>query len=139
MKRLKSSFPELLILLCLLFWFCWPSLASASESEHYTITEQELTRLELNLSRLNTLNHLSQVELAKAQKKLEISEKKCEMLETRLAGLEAMSIAQENSLRIANESLTAFAKEEKAKLNKIKRQRNIAYIICGCLIASKIK
>ena len=115
-----------LICLCLaLFVLLSPALdgiALASAEPQYIVTEQELLQLEDNLKALESqrqwlLNELK--ELAKQNQQLEKD----------LTELKVLSLQQENQLKIANESLQKYAKEEKSKRLKIKRQRNLAYAL----------
>lgn len=105
------------LLFCLLFSFPQVSFASA-----YTITEEELTQLEQNISELQTINNRLQKEssqqkkrmeeleqqLTEAQTELQKAREQSNRLGSQLKDLERTSIRQEESLRIANESLAAI-------------------------------
>lgn len=99
------------LLFCLLFSFPQVSWAST-----YTITEEELTQLEQNISELQTINNRLQKEssqqkkrmeeletqLTAAQTELQKAREQSDRLGNQLKDLERTSIRQEESLRIAN-------------------------------------
>lgn len=105
---------------------CMVGTVSASAETAYIVTEQELTQLETNLAELKSQRAFLLNEL-KALSNEQIA------LENQLAELKALSSQQETQLAIANKSLEAFAKEEKSRLRKIKRQRSLAYALTGGL------
>ena len=124
----------ILLLACLLYCF----VPLRCEAADYTITEAELTRLETNLKKLETINQQSQAELATLKSQLAIStqalneaKKESQRLTQQLNELKAASEKQQQLLQTANQSLEQYAQEEKAKQRSLKRQRNIAYIIAA--------
>ena len=136
------------LLFCLLFSFPQVSLASA-----YTITEEELTQLEQNISELQTINNRLQKEssqqkkrmeeleqqLTEAQTELQKAREQSNRLGSQLKDLERTSIRQEESLRIANESLAAYEKENNKTQKRLKAQRNVAYGIGTVLLAALVR
>ena len=138
------------LLLCLLLSFPQVSWASG-----YTITEEELTRLKANISEMQTINNRLQKEssqqkkrmeeletqLTKAQSELQKAREQSSLLGNQLKELERTSIRQEEeeSLRIANESLAAYEKENNRTQKRLKAQRNLAYGIGTVLLAALVR
>lgn len=135
-------------MLCLLLSFPQVSWASG-----YTITEEQLTRLEANISELQTINNRLQKEssqqkkrmeeletqLTEAQTELQKAREQSSLLGNQLKELERTSIRQEESLRIANESLAAYEKENNKTQKRLKAQRNLAYGIGTVLLAALVR
>lgn len=136
------------LLLCLLLSFPQVSWAST-----YSITEEELTRLEANISELQTINNRLQKEssqqkkrmeeletqLTAAQTELQKAREQYNRLGSQLNELKTTSIRQEESLRIANESLAAYEKEINRTQKRLKAQRNLAYGIGTALLVALIR
>ena len=136
------------LLLCLCFSFPQVSWAST-----YTITEEELTQLEQNISELQTINNRLQKEsrqqkkrmetleaqLTEAQTELQKAREQSNRLGNQLKELERTSIRQEESLRIANESLAAYEKETNRTQKRLKAQRNLAYGIGTFLLVALVR
>lgn len=137
-----------ILLLCLLF--CSPQVSWAST---YSITEEELTQLEQNISELQTINNRLQKEssqqkkrmeeletqLTEAQTELQKAREQPSLLGNQLKELERTSIRQEESLRIANESLAAYEKENNRTQKRLKAQRNLAYGIGTVLLVALVR
>lgn len=135
----------LLLLLCL--FFCCPQVSLAST---YTITEEELTRLEENISELQRINNGLQKEsslqkkrmqeletqLTEARTELQKAREQSNLQGSRLNELKTISIRQEESLRIANASLEAYEKENNRTQKRLKTQRNLAYGIGTVLLVA---
>ena len=136
------------LLLCLLLSFPQVSWAST-----YTITEEELTRLETNISELQRINNGLQKESSLQKKRMQelemqLTEARTELQkarelsnqqENRLNELKTTSIRQEESLRIANASLEAYEKENNRTQKRLKAQRNLAYGIGTVLLAALVQ
>lgn len=137
-----------ILLLCLLF--CSPQVSLASM---YTITEEELTQLEENISELQIINNRLQKEsslqkkrmeeletqLTAAQTELQKAREQSNRLGSQLKDLETTSIRQEESLRIANASLEAYEKENNRTQKRLKAQRNLAYGIGTVLLVALVR
>ncbi|MEE3453287.1 hypothetical protein [Dialister sp.] len=137
-----------ILLLCLLF--CSPQVSLASM---YTITEEELTQLEENISELQIINNRLQKEsslqkkrmeeletqLTAAQTELQKAREQSNRLGSQLKDLATTSIRQEESLRIANASLEAYEKENNRTQKRLKTQRNLAYGIGAVLLAALVR
>lgn len=136
------------LLFCLLFSFPQVSWASA-----YIITEEELNQLEQNISELQTINNRLQKEssqqkkrmeeleqqLTAAQTELQKAREQSDRLGNQLKDLERISIRQEESLRIANESLAAYEKETNRTQKRLKAQRDLAYGIGSILLVALVR
>ena len=136
------------MLLCLLF--CCPQVSLAST---YTITEEELTQLEMNISELQEINSRLQKEysqqkirmqelemqLTEARTELQKAREQSNLQGSRLNELKTISIRQEESLRIANESLAAYEKENNRTQKRLKAQRNLAYGIGTVLLVALVR
>ena len=125
-----------LLVVCLSFI---PALCSAEQL--YQITETELEQLDRNLTKLRNINDRQRTESATLRKQLEMSqtqlteaEKQSQMLKAQLGALKLTLEGQEQSLQNANRLLQQYEQEEKYRLRKIKRQRNIAYTIAAACL-----
>lgn len=136
MKKSKAGYLVIAFLLVCVSAQCFFCAATCSASERvYQITDQELTQWEQELKLQKSL--LNQAEKHNAQSHQELNELKAE-----LKTLRSQSQLQETQLKIAeqalnaaNSSLEAYAKEQKRKQAKIKRQRSIAYMVAiGALL-----
>lgn len=124
------------LLVCLFFWCCFSvpcyGYAEAAPQKMYQISETELTRLELNLATLKNHNKTYKEELKKQQTKLNLLHKELETWQ-------AKSKTTELLLKNANASFELYAKEEKSKIEKAKRQRNLYIFLSTCLAYSLVK
>ena len=117
----------LLFLSCLLFWWCVlaPATCSASSAPRtYMITEEELVRLEDNLSRLKSINTRLQTESATQKEQAKVLLEQVTRLQSQLATLREASQKQQDLLTNANRSLAEYATEAKRTRLRIKAQRN---------------
>lgn len=124
-------------LLVWLFFLCcfsapYSGYAEAAPQKMYQISETELTRLELNLATLKNHNKTYKEELKKQQTKLNLLHKELETWQ-------AKSKTTELLLKNANASFELYAKEEKSKIEKAKRQRNLYIFLSTCLAYSLVK
>lgn len=111
-------------LMCLLLSNAYAGTCTAASC---LIQEQELVRLENNLTKLQEHNTRSQQELATLKTQLKTSQEKSTRLELQLADLKEKSNQAESLLQTANESLQKFAAEEQRTRRRLKLQRNIRY------------
>ena len=133
---MRKSFWFVLLLLLL----CVPQLSFAAERT-YQVTETELTRLEQNLMELSEISSKQsatliqqQIQLQESERKLSQAEKESGQLQSQIYSLRKEMIEQESSLENARASLEQFEKEEQTKLNKVKRERMVAWIVAGVLL-----
>lgn len=136
MKR-QSIICLLALSLCL---FLPLSTVSAAE-KMYTITETQLQALESRLSKLRTNNEILasglnelKAQLATSQTALKEAQEQSAQLKTQLAALKLQSKSSEYLLESANKSLQEYAAEEKRTRLRIKRQRNLAYVLLGGVV-----
>ena len=136
-------------LLCLLVLLPAATSSASETPATYQITAAELRQLESNLTRLQQFNaSLRQtcgqqqnrlVDLAtalnRAEQQLATAQRQQTALQLQIQTLPAKSEKQEESLKTANESLTAFAAEQKRTRLRIKAQRNTWAAAAGSLAA----
>lgn len=124
------------LLVWLFFWCCFSApysgYAEAVPQKMYQISETELTQLKLNLATLKKHNKTYNEELKKQQTKLNLLHKELETWQ-------AKSKTTELLLKNANASFELYAKEEKSKIEKAKRQRNLYIFLSTCLAYSLVK
>lgn len=139
MKAIKTT---ALLSLCLCWWAFMPLCPSYCEAAAaYKMTEQELQSLESNLIRLEQINQQQQNQSKLLQKQLDLSlkelaqaEAKSKLLQGQLKELERQVVTQERLLENANQSFKQYAQEEKQKISKLKRQRNLLWLGLGSAI-----
>jgi len=107
----------------------------------YQVSSGELLRLERNLTELRDINDRQSRESATLKNQLKESlaqlteaKKQSLALQGQLAGLKVTISEQGSSLQNANRLLKQYEEEEKFRQRKIKRQRNIAYVIAAVSI-----
>ena len=139
--RTRNVIFSLALPLCL---FLPLSIVSATE-KMYTITETQLQALETRLSRLAINNEILatgckelKVQLAQSQEALKEAQEQSAQLKTQLAALKLQSRSSECLLANANKSLQEYAEQEKRTRLRIKRQRNLAYMLLGGLLIYNI-
>ena len=119
-----------------------PQLSFASEAAEpmYVVTESELTRLEQNLMELSEINSSQSVTLEKqkeqlmeSDRQLQQAEEKYSLLSVQMRSLEQEMLEQQNSLENARIYFEEFAREEQAKRDKLKCEKNIGYWLAGIL------
>lgn len=120
----------LLLLLSLLFcWWLFSAPATCSASGTYQITEEELTQLESNLSRLSSINSKLQMESKTQNTQVTQLQEQLKLLQSQLTALRLESEKQQALLTAANKSLEEYAIAEKNKRLKIKAQRNTYFVM----------
>ena len=119
----------LLFLSALLCWWLFFAPGTCSASGTYQITEEELTQLESNLSRLSSINTKLQLESKKQLEQVALLQSQVAQLKSQLAQLQEASQTQEDSLPNANKLLEEYAIAEKNKRLKIKAQRNVYFTL----------
>lgn len=90
--------------------------------------------MEINLTKLKTLNQKSRVELRTLKDQLKLSNDQLAALNEQLNQLATQSTKQEESLKIANESFEKYEKEMKAKLHHAETQRNFILALLAILL-----
>ena len=135
-------FRILRVLCCILLVACLsfiPALCSAEQ--RYQITETELEQLDRNLTELRNINDrqtseskILKQQLAESQTQLAEAEKQSVKLKEQLGALKLTMDGQAQSLQNANRLLQQYEQEERLRLRKITRQRNIAYAIAAACL-----
>ena len=133
-------------LLCLLVLLPAATSSASETPATYQITAAELQRLDDNLTRLKQINEELrqasgqqknqivdlQTALTQAQQQLTEARRQQMVLQLQIQTLIAKSEKQEESLKTANESLTAFAAEQKRTRLRVKAQRNAWEAVAAC-------
>nr|DAL24946.1 MAG TPA_asm: hypothetical protein [Caudoviricetes sp.] len=152
-KQEKLKLSLLLPLACVsLAVFFMPLTASAGsprysdEVTEYVLTEYQYQKLNSNLAELKRINENYRKLLTQSKGQLGASDKKLAELEKRSDELNSLCLTlkikvkeQESLLTSANQSLAELEKEYNLKQKRIKKQRNIAYIIAGCALYAAMK
>lgn len=120
-----------LLLLLLISALCFMLSSGTCSAASYSITDQELTRLENNLTQLQQYNEKSLKELATlktqlktSQDELKAAKEQSNRLVLQLDTLKEKSSQAESLLKTANESLAVLEQEERRTRLRLKRQRN---------------
>ena len=116
----KREWTKRFVLPCLLL-SCWllPSAGTTSQAETmYTISESELTRLEVNLNQLEKNNETKQNLLTEQQKQLQI-------VNEQLKKSRKLNEETQTSLAEARKSFSEYEKEAERKIRIKTRQRNL--------------
>lgn len=121
-----KKWPIIFCLLSLLsFWALPVDAASPFSSEKtYRITETELSRLELDLDRA----------LAENGKQKEQSER----LRIQLRTLETQSEERKKALETVRKSFEEYAREERKKQERLRRERNGALGLVGLMVVALV-
>jgi Skp family chaperone for outer membrane proteins len=152
-KQEKLKLSLLLPLACVsLAVFFMPLTASAGsprysdEVTEYVLTEYQYQKLNSNLTELKRINEnykklltQSKGQLGTSDKKLAELEKKSDELNSLCLTLKIKVKEQESLLTSANQSLAELEKEYNLKQKRIKKQRNIAYVIATCALYAAMK
>ena len=91
----------------------------------YTISESELTRLEVNLNQLEKNNETKQQLLTEQKTQLTEANQQLETVKKELTASKSLNEATATSLEKANQSLTKLEKEARHKIQVKTRQRNL--------------
>ena len=115
--------------------------ANGVRSDGATISEvkQQLDGAKNNQREFKKLLMQSKGQLGTSDKKLAELEKKSEELNSLCLTLKIKVKEQESLLTSANQSLAELEKEYNLKQKRIKKQRNIAYVIAGCALYAAMK
>lgn len=127
--------------------YCYAgSPTNMDEVTEYVLTEYQYNRLKNNLTELKEINSQSQLALQQSRNELKASNSKLLTLQNQLKELNSICLTlkiktqeQESLLTNANKSLLELEKEYKLEKKRIKKQRNIAYVIAGCALYAAMK
>lgn len=122
---MKTSYAAFSLFFLLSFWALPVDAASPFSSEKtYRITETELSRLESDLDRA----------LAENGKQKEQSER----LRIQLRTLETQSEERKKALETVRKSFEEYAREERKKQEKLRRERNAAIGAVGLMVVALV-
>ena len=127
--------------------YCYAgSPTNMDEVTEYVLTEYQYNKLKNNLTELKEINSQSQLVLQQSRNELKSSNSKLLTLQNQLKELNSICLTlriktqeQESLLTNANKSLLELEKEYKLEKKRIKKQRNIAYVIAGCALYAAMK
>lgn len=127
--------------------YCYAgSPTNMDEVTEYVLTEYQYNKLKTNLTELKEINSQSQLALQQSRNELKSSNSKLLTLQNQLKELNSICLTlriktqeQESLLTNANKSLLELEKEYKLEKKRIKKQRNIAYVIAGCALYAAMK
>lgn len=127
--------------------YCYAgSPTNMDEVTEYVLTEYQYNKLKNNLTELKEINSQSQLALQQSRNELKSSNSKLLTLQNQLKELNSICLTlriktqeQESLLTNANKSLLELGKEYKLEKKRIKKQRNIAYVIAGCALYAAMK
>ena len=121
---------NMLVSLLLLFFLFAPCTGMAAE-----ITTAELDRLDQIFEQLESNNQEQTKKLERASDLLKRSENQINLLSEKLKQAEVSLQTAQGSLELANKSLAIFEREQKAKINRLKFERNMLLLGIGYLLA----
>lgn len=146
MKNIKVLLSRMLLVLlfCLFSLPCHSASYSITEAE-IQAWENELTLQRQLLGKAENSNLQSQAELKKLKEKLILSQQQSMNLTDRLNELKAKSQVQETQLESAEQALNdansllqQYAQEQSRTQNRLRRQRNLAYVLLGGYIIYRL-
>lgn len=142
-KRCTRCCALLLVFCCCAALFS-PATCMAGERT-YLVTEAELTRLEMNLTRQEAIigrlsEELTALQLneTEAQKALSEALQSLQIMKNELARLQTALTASETSRRKANQLLEEYEIEMKRKAGRLKTQRTVWQAAAGLLLGRAI-
>lgn len=118
--------------------FSLPFGLSVQAEEMYTISESELTQLEMNLRTLKEHSEKKQQLLTEQKAQLTEASKQLETVQKELTASKSLNAQTQKSLERANQSLTVLEQEAKQKIKIKTRQRNLWILISGGLLYAYI-
>lgn len=126
--------------ICLLACSLWLAAGSTSQAEEmYQISEEELTRLEVNLNQLEKNNETKQQLLTEQKTQLTEASQQLETVKKELTASKSLNEATRKSLERANQSLRQFEDEAKKKIRVKTRQRNLWIAIAGGVLYAYVR
>lgn len=126
--------------ICLLACSLWLAAGSTSQAEEmYQISEEELTRLEVNLNQLEKNNETKQQLLTEQKTQLTEASQQLETVKKELTASKSLNAQTQKSLERVNQSLKQLEDEAKQKIRVKTRQRNLWIAISGGLLYAWIK
>lgn len=127
MSNAKRGFMLTALCFCLLCcsWLQPPACSAAEKT--YRVTESELSRLEKNLSRLQTIAKESGSESEQQKEQLTV-------LRNQLIETDRLLMKQQESLKNANELLQKYEDEQKKARRRMNHERTVWMTVIGVLL-----
>lgn len=118
---------KLILSEALLFFWLFPSLygSHAQAEAQYTISETDLTTLEMSLNQLKIDSEKKDKLLIRQRTQLNEAQKQLEIVNEQLKKSKTLNEQTQNSLKIARESFNKYEKEAERKIKIKTRQRNM--------------
>ena len=110
----------------------------AQAEAQYTISETELTQLEMNLTTLEQHSRDKSILLDKQAKQLSEAQKQLKIVNEQLKKSQALNEQTQNSLEKANQYLKEYEREAERKVKIKTRQRNFWIVISVVAVGSAI-
>lgn len=104
----------------------------------YTISETELTQLEMNLTTLEQHSKDKSILLDKQAKQLNEAQEQLKIANKQIKKSQALNEQMQNSLERANQYLKAYEKEAERKVRIKIRQRNMWIVISTVAVGAAI-
>lgn len=104
----------------------------------YTISETELTQLEMNLTTLEQHSRDKSILLDKQAKQLNEAQEQLKIANKQIKKSQALNEQMQNSLERANQYLKAYEKEAERKVRIKIRQRNMWIVISTVAVGAAI-
>lgn len=118
---------KLILSEALLFFWLFPSLygSHAQAEAQYTISETELTQLEMNLTTLAQHSKDKKILLDKQSKQLSEAQEQLKIANKQIRKSQELNEQTQNSLEKANQYLKEYEREAERKIKIKTRQRNM--------------
>ena len=110
----------------------------AQAEAQYTISETELTQLEMNLTTLEQHSRDKSILLDKQAKQLSEAQKQLKIVNEQLKKSQELNEQTQNSLEKANQYLKEYEREAERKVKIKTRQRNFWIVISVVAVGSAI-
>lgn len=110
----------------------------AQAEAQYTISETELTQLEMNLTTLEQHSRDKSILLDKQAKQLSEAQKQLKIVNEQLKKSQTLNEQTQNSLEKANQYLKEYEREAERKVKIKTRQRNFWIVISVVAVGSAI-
>lgn len=131
---------ELILSAVLLSFWLSPLLSGSHVRAErvYTISETELTQLEMNLTMLEQHSKDKSILLDKQAKQLNEAQEQLKIANKQIKKSQALNEQMQNSLERANQYLKAYEKEAERKVRIKIRQRNMWIVISTVAVGAAI-
>lgn len=121
----KNLLKGFLFVFCLCYFAILPCTSSLAQEQTYTITETELTQLEMNLETLRKHSKKKQELLTKQQNQLQEVKKELTKAQGQIKKLQTLNEKTEKSLQNVNQYLNEYEAETNQRIKSEDRQKHI--------------